>query len=506
MSRFVVLAVLLAIPASAQVGRRWALVVGENHGTAGEETLRYAEDDAQRMRDVLVQVGGVDAKDVRLLRGTNATQLREATRQLQAELVAQPGLHDRLFVYVSGHAGDGVLHLDGSELALSELVDFVKAAPVEVGVLVVDACRSGAMTRLKGLKPTDEPPVRVEASGLQGRVLISASGADEYAQESEALRGSTFTHHFVTGLRGAADVSRDGRVTLDEVYSWAWARTLESTFGTRGGVQRPSFKVDLSGQGQLVLSEPGFATGALTLQVEAPGRWLIVSADTNAVIAELDKPNGPMTLALPEGAYRVRLGAERGALERAVIVPASGSAVVRGEELERASLQRIALKGAPASTLTVSAGGGISTGLVAGVTVEPGLEARLRFDGELLAFIDELVLSFAARDARSIGTGFRHSEFELRGGAAHRFFISRLSVSLGLELGALLVSQNDIPSQPARTSLGPSAQVIVELRLPIIRPIELYVLGTGGAAVMKKMSGVSPLPRAALTGGVAFVF
>lgn len=504
--RWVVLVVLVASAAHAQVGRRWALVVGENHGTGGEETLRYAEDDAVRVRDVLVEVGGVAASDLRLLRGANAVRLREALKQLEHDMEAQPGLHDRLFVYVSGHAGDGVLHLDGTELALTELVDFVKAAHVEVGVLVVDACRSGAMTRLKGLKPTDGPPVRVEASGLQGRVLISASGADEYAQESESLKGSTFTHHFVTGLRGAADASRDGRVTLDEVYAWAWSRTLESTFGTRGGAQRPAFKVDLSGQGQLVLSEPGFASGVLTLAVEAPGRWLVVAAETNAVFAELDKPSGPMTLALPEGPYRVRLGAEKGALERAVIVPARGSAVVRGEELERASLQRIALKGAPESSITASAGAGIASGLVNGVSLQPGIELRVRFDDAFIAFLNEFMISGAARDARSIGTGFRQSEFELRAGAAHRFFISRLSVSIGLELGALLVSQNDIPAQPARTSVGPLAQLIVEARLPIIRPIELYVLGSGGGAVMKKMAGVAPIPRAVITGGVALVF
>ncbi len=504
--RWFAVVVILSAAAQAQVGRRWALVAGENHGTGGEETLRYAEDDAVRVRDVLLAVGGVAPNDLRLLRGTTATQLREALQQLEREMQAQPGLHDRLFVYVSGHAGDGVLHLDGTELALSELVDFVKAARVEVGVLVVDACRSGAMTKLKGLKPIDGPPVRVEASGLQGRVLISASGADEYAQESEALKGSTFTHHFVTGLRGAADASRDGRVTLDEVYAWAWSRTLESTFGTRGGAQRPAFKVDLSGQGQLVLSEPGFASGVLTLAVEAPGRWLIVGADTNTVFAELDKPSGPMTLALPEGPYRVRLGAEKGALERAVVVPAQGAAVVRGEELERASLQRVALKGAPAFSATASAGAGIASGLVNGVSIQPGLELRLRFDDAFVSFVNELMISLAARDARSVGTGFRQSEFEFRGGAAHRFYVSRLSISIGVEVGALLVSQNDIPAQPTRTSLGPLAQAVVEVRLPLLRPIELYVLGTGGGTLLKKMLGVAALPRAAISGGVAFVF
>ena len=53
----VLVAVLLTCHAHADAPvRRFALVAGENHGLGGEETLRYAEDDAQRVRDALVDV------------------------------------------------------------------------------------------------------------------------------------------------------------------------------------------------------------------------------------------------------------------------------------------------------------------------------------------------------------------------------------------------------------------------------------------------------------------
>ena len=171
---------LFASPALAQ--RRFALIVGENQGNAGDATLRFAEDDAQRMRDVLVEVGQVAPGDATLLLGATASTLRHALEGLGATLrdAAQPG--NRLTLYVSSHAGDGALHLAGSELPLGELVDFVKQAPVDVGVLIIDACRAGSMTRVKGLVASGTPPVLIEATGLQGRVLISASGADEYAQ------------------------------------------------------------------------------------------------------------------------------------------------------------------------------------------------------------------------------------------------------------------------------------------------------------------------------------
>ena len=54
---------LLASPALAQQ-RRLALVVGENRGLVNEELLRFAETDAQRVRDTLVDVGGFTPDEV----------------------------------------------------------------------------------------------------------------------------------------------------------------------------------------------------------------------------------------------------------------------------------------------------------------------------------------------------------------------------------------------------------------------------------------------------------
>ena len=44
------------------------------------------------------------------------------------------------------------LHLGRSRLELSELRDLTTASPAEARVLVVDSCRSGALTRVKGAR------------------------------------------------------------------------------------------------------------------------------------------------------------------------------------------------------------------------------------------------------------------------------------------------------------------------------------------------------------------
>ena len=54
---------------------------------------------------------------------------------------------------------------------------------------------------------------------IEGDVYITSTGPNEPAQEWEALGGGLFTHHLLSGLRGAADRDTDGRVTLFEAYS-----------------------------------------------------------------------------------------------------------------------------------------------------------------------------------------------------------------------------------------------------------------------------------------------
>lgn len=493
--------------AGAHSERRFALVVGENAGLSTEERLRFADADARRFRDVLVDVGQVALGDVLLLESATPSQLRAQLATLGARLAREATPADRLIVYVSSHAGEGVLHLDGAEFALSELTDFVKAAPVGVGLLIVDACRSGAVTRQKGLKAATAPPVQIEAAAFRGRVFISSSGVDEYAQESEALKGSTFTHHLVAGLRGAADASRDGRVSLEEVYSWSWARTLEATFGSRGGVQQPAFSIDLQGQGPLIVSEPGRAGSRLVFDVEAPGQWLVISEESGAIEAEIAKPSGPLSLSVRPGGYRVRLRTEDGVLERRVSVDLGQVTRVRVGDMERQSLASVVLKGAPELSWTLSAGPSVTSGLVAGVAVLPGADVRLRLGGRLFGPVNEVSVAVRGGSLLSAGpAGFRESEFTLTGALARRTQVGRFSFTVGLELGPLFVLQTQLPDSSTRASWGAVFGAHGEVRLVLAGALGLFVGGGFSGALVRKVAGFTVVPRGVGTAGVTISF
>ena len=341
----------------AAPARRFALVVGENRGDPQDEPLRYAQTDARMFLEAMEEVGQVAPSDALLLVGAQAEDVRRALAALGTRLAVEGRPGDQLLLYVSSHADEGELHLRGTRLGLGELTGYLKSAPVAVAILVLDSCRSGAVTRAKGLTPVSGPVVSVEVPQTRGRVILAASGADEYAQESEALHGSYFTHHFLAGLRGAADLSRDGEVRLEEAYAYAYARTVESTFATRAGVQHPSYALDLSGRGQLVLSHIGLGTSRLRIEVSAPGAWLVTPLGGHGAPYQLEKLAGPVTFALPPGDYRVSTRLAGGVAEAMVSVPAGDEATVREQDLGGGRWPVASAKGS-AAQLTLGLFGG----------------------------------------------------------------------------------------------------------------------------------------------------
>ena len=88
----------------------------------------------------------------------------------------------------------------------------INSIPVGIKIGIFDACQSGAVTAFKG-GTRAEPFYLQNQQQIKGLVTIASSAANERAQESETLKGSIFTFHWINGLRGSADVSADKRHT-----------------------------------------------------------------------------------------------------------------------------------------------------------------------------------------------------------------------------------------------------------------------------------------------------
>ncbi|MCK7469824.1 MAG: hypothetical protein MZU95_02755 [Desulfomicrobium escambiense] len=59
-------------------------------------------------------------------------------------------------------------------------------------------------------------------AGGRGKVIITASSANEVSVEKDELQHGVFTYYLLEGLRGKADTDRDGMVTVDEAYRYVY--------------------------------------------------------------------------------------------------------------------------------------------------------------------------------------------------------------------------------------------------------------------------------------------
>jgi uncharacterized caspase-like protein len=287
----------------------FALVVGSNLGGEGQAPLRFAENDARHMAEVLRDLGGYRADQVQLALHPTRAEVFRALDVLTARAVAAAaaGRRPRVFFYYSGHARSSALNLGRDELPLTELRERLVGISDGLTIVVLDACQSGAFSRVKGAEPSADfsfnSLARLSATGV---AVLASSSASELSQESDRLGSSYFTHHLLVGLRGAGDASGDGKVSLDEAYRYAYHRTLIATTATAVGAQHVSLEVDLRGRGEVALTTPSAADAQLELGAALEGEVLVERRTARAVVAELHKAKGQaLRLGLPAAGYRV---------------------------------------------------------------------------------------------------------------------------------------------------------------------------------------------------------
>jgi hypothetical protein len=289
----------------------YAVLVGSNQAGPGQQPLQWAVKDAQRMKQVLVELGGFPADQVQLVQDPSVAGLMSVLDQHAAVLGAHAAMdEDALFVfYYSGHAKAQGLELGTEELPLDALEAKLEALPSTFTLVVLDACQAGAISGVKGAAPAaDFSYNATEGLNTRGLAVLASSTGTELSQESADLEGSYFTHHLVTGLRGAADDDSDGRVTLDEVYSYAYNRTLVSTAQTAVGRQHVTLETRIEGKGQTVLTRPRDAEAFLRLPAEMQGELLVYRTKDRLVSAELHKAAGaPLRVGLIPGDYEALL-------------------------------------------------------------------------------------------------------------------------------------------------------------------------------------------------------
>ena len=291
---------------------RFLLVAGANDGGKGRITLRYAVSDAKAFANVMSDLGGIPKQQQVILSNPDAESMRQGFADLARKLQSPQYAKGRkeVIVYYSGHADEQGLRLGKDVMSWPEIRKRVDGISADVKIAVLDACGSGAITRIKG--GVSRPAFLSDAStDMKGYAFLTSSSESESSQESDRLRGSFFTHALVSGMRGAADMSGDGKVTLGEAYQFAFNETLQNTQATSGGPQHPSRDMNLAGTGDVVMTDVRVYSAGLVLGSDIGGRVFIRDSQGH-LVAELNKTKGrSVDIGLAPGKYEVQLAEEK---------------------------------------------------------------------------------------------------------------------------------------------------------------------------------------------------
>jgi hypothetical protein len=288
-----ILSLSLARPALAQAGgaARFAIVIGNNHSSRSDtRDLRYADDDAVAMHQLLDQAGVDSSLFVALDDGSRPlypglvpagrpswSALRARLAQVEERIRAarRAGAATSLLIFYSGHGdvahGEGYVELEDAHLSRSllrrEILERTAAGEVH---LIVDACRSYYLAFEKGPGGRRRMAAQL-AGGTRARTgYILSTSSDRDSHEWEAFQGGIFSHEVRSGLRGAADVDRDGRVTYAELGAFL----AVANRGIRNARFRPDFVVRPPGE----LSDEllRWSEGATALLLDRPGQGHLV--------------------------------------------------------------------------------------------------------------------------------------------------------------------------------------------------------------------------------------
>lgn len=258
---------------------RFAVVIGNDVGGRGEPKLSFAESDAAKMAEVIAEVGGYPPENVTVLRGADAATATNTLIAVNDRIRSRATQGDGqavLFVYYSGHADRQALHLGDSRLALSVLEELVRGSAADLRLLIVDACQSGALTRVKG--------------GRSAAPLACLA---------------------------PPDANQDGVIVLKEAYRYAYDRTIRATSLTQAGIQHPTFRYEVGGRGDFVLAHLRLDASHRSVVQFPPGRYLMMRTDRNGpVMVEVAEQDTARTVTVKAGAYFVRARGSDYLLER----------------------------------------------------------------------------------------------------------------------------------------------------------------------------------------------
>jgi Caspase domain/WD domain, G-beta repeat len=229
-------------------GPRSALIIATaSYADAKLRQLRSPVKDAEDLAAVLGDPAMGGFKITALIDQTESRIRREI-----AAFLAERSTDETVLVYLSCHGiqdprgrllfaatDTETKYPHASAVRAAELLDELDECRARRQILVLDCCFSGSFSDGKGGHKGELDLERQLRGHSRGREVLTASRAFEFSFEGEplddAITGSVFTTGLVEGIRtGAADTDKNGQITVEEGYAYAFAHVLN-----KGAAQTP---------------------------------------------------------------------------------------------------------------------------------------------------------------------------------------------------------------------------------------------------------------------------
>jgi peptidoglycan/xylan/chitin deacetylase (PgdA/CDA1 family)/TolA-binding protein len=267
----------------------WAAVIGID-AYDNWQKLRYAANDAQGVRDMLIAKYNFKPDHIFMLLNKDAT--RGKILSLLGDKLANADLvkhEDRVFVFYAGHGATRKLasgrelgyiipvdadltNYEGTAISMTNFQDIAEAIPAKHLLFVMDSCYSGlALTRGGGIGASRN--YLTEIARRSARQMFTAGGADQQVADNGPNGHSVFTWTLLQALDGRGDLNGDGVITASELAAYvAPAVSALShqtpTFGNLPGSEGGDFIFDLKHETEF-LNENSAQLGDDAIKVNA---------------------------------------------------------------------------------------------------------------------------------------------------------------------------------------------------------------------------------------------
>jgi Caspase domain len=235
--------------------------------------VEYAKRDAQLMREYLVKVLGYDPKNILPQNPDELMSVGNMKSLLRQKLPSylKPDGSSDVFIYYAGHGApstetqqpffvpydcDPNFVSDDNAYKMSEFYTDIEKLNAKQKMVVIDACFSGQSGDGKALVKNASPVllrVNNPLFAIKNATVFQSSESNQVSNWYPEKKHGMFTYFFLKGLQGAADLNKDGKITVGEMENYINDENNNLPYVSQREMQRKQ-KAVVNGAKEAVLS------------------------------------------------------------------------------------------------------------------------------------------------------------------------------------------------------------------------------------------------------------